>query len=221
MTTFVTNHNFIIYINKLLLVSLFYFSQVNSLQIISLGFNCTPATVVWQYKLRTASYPFDWIWSHHDQLYHALEDDLEHFCEPESLQPGSGNNGVLDYYGFQFMHDFPTENGILTHNWKDSIPIVYEKYQRRIHRFKEICSGRDKVYFIRYYFVTKAQAITLRNLLIKKYPNLDFTLIVVGPNHELKYDWQQEKIINFHYDTLDGNADDATWQKIFTIMGLI
>jgi hypothetical protein len=199
--------------------------QIKSTQIISLGFNCRPAAAVHSYGLRNASYPFDWIWSQFEYLYQTLEDDFKHFCEPESLYAGPDNMGVKDYYGFHFMHDFPTIQTYvspLKDNWKDAIPAVHAKYLKRIARFKELLSGTEKIYFIRYHFITKDQAIALRDLLIKKYPNLDFTLIAVGKDPDMQKDWGLERIRNFQYVTVDNQnqADEATWTRIFQTLGI-
>ncbi len=212
--------------NKILFLVIFLSLTwpMHAVQIVSLGFNCRPAQALFDEHLRNASYPFDWIWTQADQLYKVIDDDFAHFLEPESLKPG--HRGILDYYGLHFMHDFPTEHGIVDSparsDWKDFIPIVREKYLRRINRFKNLLSGSEKIYLIRYYLVTKAQAIALRDLFIKKYPKLDFTLVVVSDSPDFKQDWQLSQIKNFHYVNVNSQnqADKNTWKMIFDTLGL-
>lgn len=205
---------------------------------ISLGSFCAPAIhlrvldplqdSVKTLHIRENAYPFDWIISSFDALYACLNDDFNKFLYDLHQRQGLE---IVDYYGFVFIHDWPTtqsgsfdilnndsgvNNAHLIANWNDYTPLVKEKYARRIERFKEACSGSDKVYFIRYHGITKKQAIMLRDLLQKKYKNLEFELIVISDD---KTSWNLDKIKNFYMHLHDWGKLDL-WTTIFDQVGL-
>ena len=202
----------------------------NTVTIVSFGQSCTVAGAMRENGIRTTAYPFDWMVSPFPSLYQAFNDDFLHFLQEDSLTVRYDRYGILDYYGFQFVHDFPAilpndsfadligENhvtgGILRDNWKDFLPGVQTKYQRRIERLKNLLSSNEKVYLIRHFDITKDQAIQLRDLLHKKYPNLDFVLVVLQRTENIQYDWKLECIKNFYLD--EHNPED--WKNLFKTM---
>lgn len=176
---------------------------------ISLGAACGPALTLRDLKLRAEAYPFDWVISPFDSLYKALEDDFEFFLTDLQLRPDQ--TGIIDYYGFHFTHDLPTVhnqtfnvletdftgNCTLYHQWENALPLVREKYQRRIKRFRNVCRGKEKVFFIRSE-TNKAEALLLRDFFKTKYPQLDFVLIVFSSDPSFAQFWNIPHIINFH-----------------------
>ena len=170
-------------IKRLLIVTLILLGskKIKSAIVISFGQSCTVAGAMRDCGIRREAYPFDWVVSPFDAIYKAINDDFIHFLQEDSLTVRSDNWGILDYYGFQFVHDFPSilpndeqanligENhvtgGTLRDDWKNFIHPVQTKYQRRIERLKKILSGTDKVYIIRHHDTTKEQAVRIRDLL--------------------------------------------------------
>ena len=183
---------------------------------ISLGSNCVPAFCLTDCKLRTAAYPFDWIISSFDGLYATLESDFCYFFKDLELLPDS--TGVTDYYGHQFIHDWRIQthssvdltevdwvpNNLILGDWQEAVPMIMQKYQRRIDRFRRVLNGENNVVFIRYGDITKSKAINLRNLIEKNYPNLNFVLLAVKLDEKFEKPWKIPKIKNYsivHNDT--------------------
>jgi hypothetical protein len=130
---------------------------------IPLGDSCSPAHAVKGLGLRVAAYPFDWISGSTESIVNCILTDFKEFhtgLYPATVNPHIGTNTVLiDALGFKFHHDYPTtknqtwvddeqvhsEEWHIVDNWADSYPSVYEKYQRRIQRFRAALSGPEPV----------------------------------------------------------------------------
>jgi len=214
------------------LISLLYQFDVKGVYLISLGGDCTVATVLRSLGLRTAAYPFDWMFSHYDPLYKALADDFNHFLDPNSLKIGDDPRIIVDAYGLLFVHDFPTiyHPAALTESethgwaqvrddWREFIQPIREKYQRRIERFRSVLSGSEQVFLIRYSLPNRDEAIRLRDLIINRYPYLNFTLVAVSGSAADNTEWGLEKIRNFF--VVYGSPDFLVrWQNIFAELGI-
>lgn len=202
--------------------------------IVPIGFNCTVAGVLGNLGFRKTAYPFDWMISSFDAIYQAFEDNFNRFLDPSTLQIGSdfGLKGtVIDFYGLKFVHDFPTSTqeaavndeesvgfAVIRDNWRESIPAIRQKYQRRIERLQDVLSGSEPVLFIRYQML-KNEAIKLRNLLLQRYPQLDFTIIAAEDAATASPEWKLEKIKNFPI-TFWGDDAFASWKKVFSTLGI-
>jgi hypothetical protein len=200
--------------------------------IISLGQACNVAGALRDNGLRVTAYPFDWTVSSFSALYNAINDDFEHFLQEDSLSIRvSDRYGVLDYYGFHFVHDFPVDRpndsfaelngenhvtgGIIIDNWREYLPAVKQKYRRRIDRLKTACLGQEMVYFIRYSDTTLSQAVQLRNLIATKYPTLKFVLIILGKTADMHKDWHTANVQNWYLD----ENDPKQWKAFFEKLG--
>lgn len=184
--------------------------------------------------LRQEAYPFDWVISEFDPLYATFFDDFHYFFDPHYLQVTPNGSGVTDYYGTIFYHDLPTTNynyerddgnlrdeGILCENWRDYVANAYAKYQRRIARLQTVLSGTDKVYLLRYAGINKKLAVKLRDLIHRRYPNLDFTLVVIAHDREFCTDWQLPRIKNFYFARPAEWQDLTQWLPIFKALALL
>lgn len=160
--------------------------------IISLGSACGTASVLSDLKYRMSAYPFDWLISPFDSLCAALEDDFAHFLS--DLYPDHG--AIIDAYKFQFYHDFPKEGP-----YESALAEVKEKYERRINRFREACLGTNPVIFIRSEVISKQEAVILRDLLMRKYPLLNFTILAISLDESFKQPWHLYRIRNFFCGT--------------------
>lgn len=206
-------------------------SLINATTVISLGQACNVAGALRDNGLRMNAYPFDWTVSPFSALYNAINDDFEHFLQTGSLSIRvSDRYGIIDYYGFHFVHDFPAnqpndkfaeligENhvtgGIIVDNWREYLPSVQEKYYRRIERFKVACLGKETIYFIRYGDTSRSQAIQLRDLIANKYPSLEFILIILGRSSEMHESWNLDKIQNYHLNENEPREWAAIFQKL-------
>ncbi|HLB41200.1 MAG TPA: DUF1796 family putative cysteine peptidase [Candidatus Babeliales bacterium] len=186
------------------------------------------------FDLRDEAYPFDWIESPFSALYQCLVDDFANFL---TALKSKRDYLVVDFYGFEFLHDWPTQvcpnfdvansdfgvgNAQLVSDWPQYNESVRSKYRRRIARFRQSCSGQEKIFFFRYHDITKAQAVLLRDLIAQRYPNLDFELVVVISTEPLGVTgetWELERIKNF-YITYYEWGNPQLWGEIFKQLGI-
>lgn len=196
---------------------------------ISLGSSCSPALNLRKLKLRYHAYPFDWLISPTHSLINALNDDFKYFLTDLTIHPNK--KGVIDHYGFQFMHDWPSldeaEHDVieteffggvtdLHEAWQEALPLVREKYKRRFKRLNEICNTyKGLVLFIRSDDPPE-YAIPLRDLLRKKYPTLNFILVLCAHNDTHKKPWNIEGIRNFY---MPSSYDTELWKRMFKQLG--
>jgi hypothetical protein len=177
---------------------------------ISLGAACSSSLVLRELNLRKEAYPFDWILSPHESLCQALASDFEWFLTDLALRPDS--TGVIDHYGLHFVHDWPTSADSrfdalkgdftgasrLIDNWEAYTPSVRKKYQRRISRFRNACTGNDLVCFVRTEYVNQKEALEIRDIIKNRYPELNFTLLVISTAESFHIPWGFDNILNLH-----------------------
>ncbi|MCX5921919.1 MAG: DUF1796 family putative cysteine peptidase [Candidatus Dependentiae bacterium] len=209
-------------------------------KIIPIGTHCSAAAAIKGLNLRQVSLPLDWIVSSFAGLYQAFNDDFAHFLEKSSLRIRGDQQGIVDYYGFQFVHDFPTttqtikpsidgsqedvavlvSQGKISPHYMDFYDEITSKYARRIKRMYEFCNGDEQVFFIRHFGMNKQQAIAFRDLIENKFPSLDFILVVVSPVRSQENDWNLPKIRNFYLDDRQVWNNPTEWERIYKALGL-
>jgi hypothetical protein len=152
------------------------------------GVNCAPATGLRNLKIREFALPFDWVRSTPESLARAVEDEFKGFHE--SLQLSECKKYVIDSYGIQFPHDYPTEKeavpshdenireDILVDDWKDSIPINKEKYARRIERFLSLMKSDQQIILVTTCRLKDISGIL--DLLFRKYAKTDILCVVLS-----------------------------------------
>lgn len=214
----------------ILLVSFYKLNCVEKNTIfISLGAQCAPAQALNFYKKRTISLPFDWITTNFGALYKCIDEDFKNFLVKDSLyidplEPVY----VRDSYGFGYLHDFPAYP--TTFHIKEDFLSQYDeiatRYQRRINRLINILkSGDMRVMFIRFDNkdeATKENAILLKNLIASKYPNLDFTVVLLTCSEESKIPWDLPRIKNYFVPWSDiWNYESEGWVKALTDINVI
>lgn len=115
---------------------------------ISLGCTCAVARSMQKYGLRSFSGPFDWCISEFRSILHTLETDFDDFLYKDNLQPEESIAEIkYDYdcpiyirdkkYNFLFTHEVQA-------NLEKEYDSIYEKYNRRINKFREL-RGNDGV----------------------------------------------------------------------------
>lgn len=159
----------------------------NETLFVSLGSSCDP--VVWLKYLgrRKAAFPFDWLLCiDGPRVIELIDSDFRNFLDRQYL---TSSNGVIyhTYYYIEFRHEH------------EGLEAMLSKYERRIARFHDLGCYPGKVVFIRAPYaeataphvhwpsdaglrITKEEAMQLQTALRKRFPSLDFTLLIV--NHE-------------------------------------
>jgi hypothetical protein len=103
----------------------------------SLGLNCIPAMELRTLGLRKMAMPFDWLRSTPSAIVNCIRTNFSGFHEDVRLDPKSER--VVDSLDLEFTHDYPTlesyNNTPTLEGWEPYIPIICEKYHRRIERF--------------------------------------------------------------------------------------
>ena len=169
---------------------------------ISLGSWCNIALNLRTNGMRKAAFPFDWITSVDcEKFLEILITDFKYFLDDEYLF-FKDNHFFNNYYKLEFLHELPRDRGLnpaTTEEWA----AFKEKYIRRINRFKELENYKGKVYFLRSSFgysnhpqrrfkcaenvsISDTYACALYNTLKKRFPRLDFTLIICDIGKEEK-----------------------------------
>jgi hypothetical protein len=204
-------------------------------ELIGLGGSCMPAGAMRDLGLRKSAYPFDWMYAKFESMIKAFEDDFKNFLNPESLHIGNPDDRIVDYYGLEFVHDFPTiqsnaalEEGQVVDqkkiraDWRNFIDPIREKYNRRIERLKSILHGQEKVIFFRqdYQPLPKKDAINFRNLIQTLYPQLNFILILIEGTEATFEKWKFENCENFCI--VEGTPNYfQTWHHLLNYLGVI
>lgn len=225
--------------NKVFLIMMFigtsFLYSQKGVECISLGRECSTAAAFQAFKLRNAAYPFDWVISSFAALYSVISDDFKDYLNPQYFRIREDNHGVINKYGIVFVHDFPTihytgnniakedivNESILSPQWLNALPLIQNKYERRINRFIEICDSKNKVYFFRHFGIARHEAIQLRNLIELKYPHLDFVLVVVGNHSAYAKQWGERKIKNYYLNDTQIWNDVREWQRILNDLDIL
>ncbi len=180
--------------------------------IVSLGSHCEVAAYLRQAGLRSEAYPFDWLTTFDHTLFASLiYNDFAYFMDARFLYQYPYGNVVNWCYQIDFRHDWPYSDI----NFAKYFPEIRKKYERRIERFRKLNRHYGKVYFVRAAYdlnldpflptvtsqctrIEISDAEILRNTLYEKFPNLDFTLVIVNYIEEETPDIiGLEKVIEF------------------------
>jgi hypothetical protein len=195
---------------------------------IPLGSSCVPGLRLNECSLRLAAYPFDWLISPFDAVYATIEEDFSRFFTGLELVPDA--SGAKDSYGHLFIHDWRIKehpsvdlaevdwvpSNTIIGDWQEYLPLIREKYKRRIERFEHVLNSERNIVFVRYNEIDKESSIKLRDLIRNKYPNLKFVLVVVKFDPEFVEPWDIEHIKNFSIE----HNDCENWVKIFKQVAL-
>ena len=197
---------------KITFLLIIFYQNICAVEPISIGGGCYPAGAMRDLEVRKAAYPFDWMFSKFESVIQAFEDDFNHFLDPDSLYLGNPDDRIIDYYGLEYVHDFPTtqNNAALeegqTHDqkkirsdWKNFITPIREKYFRRIERLKYCLSGTEEVVFFRLnrYPSDINVIIKFRDLIQKKYAQLKFSIAIIEVYPDTFKKWKFENCESF------------------------
>ncbi|WP_158227807.1 DUF1796 family putative cysteine peptidase [Estrella lausannensis] len=113
---------------------------------ISLGSICRTASSLKEQGLRKASFPFDWYLSvDGEKMIEIIKDDFRYFFNRKYLTPFVTGVLLNTYYHFEFSHEGIWANGLVN----DQFIKFYEKYYRRIERFRKLGQYQGKLFFVR------------------------------------------------------------------------
>jgi len=167
---------------------------------ICIGQHCSPATALRYLNLRAYALPFDWIRSSPEILSDVISDDFKGFHE--GLQLSENKQYIIDSYGLEYPHDYPTiknesdefgENVecIIIESWKDFIPEIQEKYKRRIERFQGIMNSSEPVIAL---FIGEISGISkFKEVFLKKYNKTNIFYVVLS--EEIIDDLENQRLL--------------------------
>ena len=146
---------------------------------VSLGYDCSPAAALKGLEMRQWSLPLDWVETKGNTLYKVLLDDFAHYHK--NIKLTNNKKRIVDYYGVEFPHDYPTIGGDdteITEDWEKYSDVVDKKYQRRIERFRNIfLESGDKTVMVLFRGALH-YAKTLKLILNSRYPNSKIIFII-------------------------------------------
>ncbi len=197
--------------------------------VVSLGYNCAAARHFQHHKLAEAYLPFDWCFSNFESIYLTIQNDFKDFLSLKLSIISSGENyhEVFDEtYFIKFVHDFVNHDQNLT--GKNIILYDYDhnkqKYERRINRLRRALRSKKEVYLFRT-VITKREAMLLRDLISRKFPELKYTLAVMNDTEEFKNSWNEKNISNFYLKepTCASVTEEMqkAWEPIFKSLKLV
>lgn len=144
---------------------------------VPMGYDCSPAAALINLNLRKMSLPFDWTQTTPEMIISCIEDDFANFHR--NLQLINNGRRVMDSYGIQFPHEYPTtedksvgvynnypENRIVD-NYRDYTNDVLIKYARRINRLRDFLKSDAPIIILMR--SSYGSACTMKNYIDKKY----------------------------------------------------
>jgi hypothetical protein len=163
------------------------------MKFITLGQDCSPATALRNLNLREYALPFDWIRSTPEIVSRVIENNFNGFHQ--SLKLSENRRYVIDSYGLEFPHDYPTikqdelhindteeaggiNEDVIREGWEDSIKTIQEKYKRRIDRFHAIMNADEPV--IALYSGQISSIALFRDAFFKRYNKANIFYVVLS-----------------------------------------
>ena len=187
-------------------------------QFLSIGYDCSPAAALRGLGLREAALPFDWVESNVDALEKCIGDRFAQFHK--GVQLNETKTRVVDSYGFQFPHDYPTmdsemeevgecnfgETGKrIVENWMDYYDVVKAKYDRRINRVvTALLDSRPIIVLCRY---SPADVLRIQRILTTAFQKKNIYFVNAYPTiYETPY------LLNINPDVHTWN-DSEIWKQ--------
>jgi hypothetical protein len=186
---------------------------------LTLGRTCKPAAVLRHMDYREFALPFDWVQSSINSFEKCFKDGFRRYhC---GLQMNNEGKRLIDVYGFEFPHDYPTEMELeeseyITENkivkdWDKYYSKNVEKYSRRIERFLEIVRSKKPIIILCDFFYN--DVIKLRELL-KTYYNKDNVFFINSTPNVYEEDVSSYNIINIYTERNGKWNDIDIWKPV-------
>ena len=187
---------------------------------LTFGYDCSPAAALRNLNRREVALPFDWVQSNITSLQLCFETNFQKFHT--GLTFTNNKMRLVDVYGFQFPHDYPTQINTITDeenlgegtftesrivdNYVDFQKGVGEKYARRINRFINIINDPLPIVVLCRY--DTQDVINLQKLLIKYYNRPDIYFI----NSAIEV-FENDKIKNIYTENSGVWNDVEIWRQ--------
>jgi hypothetical protein len=166
--------------------------------VISIGVDCLPRAFATKFKYKKTkeegelSCPFDLAWHDYETVCRLIDNDFFDYLNTTRLYINV--NGFITHrdYGIVFNHESDDANKLLKFARND-YELFCERYTRRIQNFHNLLNNATShVVFILNY---KEYPSELVNIIKKKYPPLEFTILTLNlPFHHEKYTDQPTNI---------------------------
>ena len=190
---------------------------------LTLGSDCSPAAALKDLKLREFALPFDWVVSNVNILEKCFIDNFDKFHKDLVLK--HDRKRLIDYYNFEFPHDYPLNNmsnieniksedtyipeendNHITDKWMDHYDIVLEKYNRRIERFRNIINDPNPIIVLCRY--TTKDVLYLQRIFMDFYKKDN--VYFVNSSTEI---FKNDKIININTEKNNIWNETDIWKK--------
>jgi hypothetical protein len=184
---------------------------------VSLGSCCQTAYQLDKNGLRGPSYPFDWVVTPYKSLYEILKNNFKNWLTIDTLKCITGKHARDNVYGISLLHDFQYKR---PEEFLSDYDAHFEKYQRRINRFRELLAGNQRVLFVRRE-IKQTESIQLRDLIRSCYPNLNFNILALDNTEEYDLTWNIPSVINRRLQPkvpYNWHGDDDQWRDV--LLGL-
>lgn len=191
---------------------------------ITLGCECSPAAALKDLELRKFALPFDWVQTNIHTLIHGITDQLSKYhCD---LHLNHNKQRVIDSYGFEFPHDYPTQKndvGIdvsgeqlwtettIVDHWMDFYESVKDKYDRRIQRFNEMMQDTIPIVVLCRY--NTHDVLALQQFLESHYKRNDLYFV-----NSCSQSFQTEKIINVYTEQNGVWNETSLWRTALDVI---
>lgn len=120
-------------------LSLFVYStEVEDIEHISLGHNCSTSWYLKQCGLKKATYPFDWVFTSCELITDCLKDRFNKYLDISNVVNIENSNGA----GHRLYH-----KQLFNHKSPAASVEDYKYYQRAVERFLEVLDSDKKVVF--------------------------------------------------------------------------
>ena len=169
---------------------------------ITIGYDCSPASVLRNLELREHALPFDWVVSNIESLKMCFRERFHRYHT--DLKYNANRSRLIDVYGFQFPHDYPhiniadgspckfTEVGegdiveektqCITPQWPKYYNEVKAKYDRRIERFLGIMADPKPIIVLCRYPTSTVKQLKVMFALYFHKTNVFFVNSTTEPN---------------------------------------
>jgi hypothetical protein len=156
-----------------------------------IGTACLTAFLLKRLKLKTTSYPFDWISSSPSNILHMIENDFKIFLTKSYYNHQHNNCTTHDYYYINNVKMYGHHNPLINND--------YEYYCRCVNRFKKLLKDNEKKLFIiiilQHDIISKQDIINFNNE-FKKYTG-NYILLSIFQTSGLK-----QAYLKTYYDNI-------------------